>query len=120
MLKRIGSILTILLVMGGATAALAAQKEMRRDITFSEDILIAGQLVRKGTYTLVYQPGVEGQATLMKGAEVVVRAPYRLRSLDKKATANSFSYRRTGPQPVLLQIVFSGQREALVFEEGGR
>ncbi len=99
---------------------LAAPKKTRRDITFSEDIPSAAQLVRKGMYTLIYQPGVEGQATLMKGSEVVVRAPYRLRPLDRKATANSFSSRRTGPQPVLLQVVFSGQREALLFEESAR
>ncbi len=112
--------LSLLVIFGLALGAIAwaAQKEQRRQITLTEDVLVGNQVLKKGTYTVVYQPGVEAQATFMRGGKVVLQVPYKLVRLPQKATTDSITYRRTGPQPVLTRLTFSGQLEALVFEGG--
>jgi len=117
MMRRTLSLLAIIMIALGAVAW-AAQKEQRRQVTFTEDVLVAGQLLKKGTYTVVYQPGVEGRVTFMRGGKVVAEVPYKLVRLPQKATTDSITYRRTGPQPVLTRLTFAGQLEALEFESG--
>ncbi|GBC82376.1 hypothetical protein HRbin10_01499 [bacterium HR10] len=117
MMRRTLSLVAILMIALGAVAW-AAQKEQRRQVTFTEDVLVGGQLLKKGTYTVVYQPGVEGQATFMRGGKTVAQVPYKLVRLTQKATTDSITYRRTGPQPVLTRLTFAGQLEALEFEGG--
>lgn len=116
-MRRTLSLLAIIMIALGAVAW-AAQKEQRRQVTFTEDVLVGGQLLKKGTYTVVYQPGVEGQATFMRGGKTVAQVPYKLVRLTQKATTDSITYRRTGPQPVLTRLTFAGQLEALEFGGG--
>jgi len=115
MMKRTLSLLVIFMIAFGAIAW-AAQKEQRRQVTFTEDVLVAGQLLKRGTYTIVYQPGVEGKATFMRGGRVVAEVSYKLVRLPQKAATDSITYRRTGPQPILTRLTFAGQLEALEFE----
>mgnify|MGYP000073676829 CR=1 FL=1 len=117
MMRRTLSLLVIFMIAFGSVAW-AVQKEQRRQVTFTEDVLVAGQLLKKGTYTVVYQPGVEGKATFMRGGKVVAEVSYKLVRLPQKATTDSITYRRTGPQPVLTRLTFAGQLEALEFESG--
>jgi len=117
MMRRTLSLLAIIMIALGAVAW-AAQMEQRRQVTFTEDVLVGGQLLKKGTYTVVYQPGVEGQATFMRGGKTVAQVPYKLVRLTQKATTDSITYRRTGPQPVRTRLTFAGQLEALEFGSG--
>jgi|GEM_PF-919473 hypothetical protein len=117
MMRRTLILLTLIAIALGSVAW-AAQKEQRRQVTFTEDVLVGGQLLKKGTYTVTYQPGVEGQATFLRGGKVVAQVPYRLVRLPQKAATDSITYRRTGPQPVLTRLTFAGQLEALEFESG--
>jgi hypothetical protein len=117
MMRRTLSLVVIVTLAFGAIAW-AAQREQRRQVTFTEDVLVGGTLLKKGTYTVVYQPGVEGQATFMRGGKVVAQVSYKLVRLPQKAATDSITYRRTGPQPVLTRLTFAGQLEALEFESG--
>jgi hypothetical protein len=89
-MKRVGSLLfAIVLVMGLGFASLASGKEVKRSVTLNLDAKMGGQVLEKGTYTVKYIEGEDGEIVFLKGSREVVKLPYKSAKLSKSPSENA-------------------------------
>lgn len=89
-MKKFSSLLfAIVLVMGLGFASFASGKEVKRSITINLDAKMGGQVLEKGTYTVKYVEGEDGEMVFLKGSREVVKLPYKTTKLGKAPSENA-------------------------------
>ncbi|MEW6207294.1 MAG: hypothetical protein AB1631_02940 [Acidobacteriota bacterium] len=89
-MKKRGSLFfAIVLVMALGLASLASGKEVKRSITINLDAKMGGQVLEKGTYTVKYIEGEDGELVFLKGSREVVKLSYKTTKLGKSASENA-------------------------------
>lgn len=113
--NRTRAILLAVALIGGCIP-IAAQGTTR-SISLRRDVLIGGQLVSKGDYSIKFIEDKDGELVFMKGSREVAKAPYKLASLEKPAsdTAVIYAVAENGSFK-LKRIEFKGYASALTVE----
>jgi hypothetical protein len=89
-MKKRGSLFfAIILVMALSLASIASGKEVKRSITINLDAKMGGQVLAKGTYTVKYVEGEDGEMVFLKGSREVVKLSYKTTRLNKSASENA-------------------------------
>ncbi|HWP42504.1 MAG TPA: hypothetical protein VNO14_04665 [Blastocatellia bacterium] len=77
--------------MLGLVAAASAQ-ETSRTIMINRDTKISGQSLSKGSYTIKYTEGEDGEIVFVKGKQEVAKASYKWSKLSAKPSDTSVVY----------------------------
>ena len=115
-MKRNVTIIALALALSalGGTMALAKNKFHR--ITFDQDMLVNGALVKKGEYQARFDEQ-NGELTILDGSRAVATTTVKEETLEKKAPATSFEVKTGDNGPMLTKITFGGSRYALLISD---
>jgi hypothetical protein len=67
----------MMVLVGVITSSVALAKEIKKQVTFSEPVVVNGTLVKKGTYDAVFNDETN-ELSIVKSGKVVARAPAQL------------------------------------------
>jgi hypothetical protein len=118
MLKPKMMILTMALAGFTALGPIALAKEKLHHITFEQNVMVKGTMVKKGVYGVKFDDQTNS-FTLLDGNHSVVTTTAKEEALPKKAPATSFDIKMTDGNPVLSKVTFEGDHYALVLDDGG-
>jgi hypothetical protein len=109
----------VLMVLVGAIAAGGAYaKEIKKEVTFLQPVVVNGTLIKEGTYDAVFDDQTN-ELSIVKDRKVLVRAPAQLK---KREVPNRAVYvtRQQGDSTnaVLLSVVFKGNNQATIVSSG--
>lgn len=85
MIKRVNQLVGLALV-GAIASGVAFAKEIKRDVTFIQPVLINGTLVKKGTYDAVFDDQTN-ELSIVKNGKVVARVPAQLEKREARDRA---------------------------------
>jgi hypothetical protein len=104
--------LAVLLLIGVVSGAVAFAETIKKEITFSEPVVVNGTLVKKGTYVAVFDDQTN-ELTIVKGRDVIAKAPARLekRELSKNAV---FLVRKEGGNRLLTTIALKSNNQVTI------
>lgn len=119
MKKLAGMIMTTLAICGlVAGMAFAKGKTHSHDISFNENTLVNGTMVKKSEYQARFNEET-GELSIMDGKHIVATAKAREESLKKKAEQTSYDLHQSEQGPVLTQVTFEGNHYTLKLEMAG-
>ena len=110
-------LLMVVMCLGLGVASPVLSQEQTRGVTIGRDTKVGGQALEKGSYTLKFVEGKEGQLVFLRGKREVVKASYEATKLTQPAPDNSVVYRLAGDGSVTIsRIEFKGMDTALVIK----
>jgi hypothetical protein len=119
-MKRFVNKLVVLLMVGAITSALAFGKTTKRQVTFSDAVMVNGTVVKPGTYNVSFDDET-GELSIMKDTKVVARTPARLDKLE----GNSDVRYATRAEPdnaagtaVLVSVTLKDRNQATIVNNG--
>jgi hypothetical protein len=111
--KLVGMVLVGAIAGGGVFA-----KEIKKEVTFDQTVVVNGTLVKEGTYDVVFDDQTN-ELSIVKGRRVVARAPAQL---EKRAERDRAVYitREAGgsTDAVLLSIVLKDNNQVTIVNSG--
>jgi hypothetical protein len=110
-MKRALNRLIVILLMGIVTGSVAFAKTIKQRITLTKPGVVNGTVVKKGTYNAVFDDQTN-ELTILKGKEVIAKAPARLEDLSGKGPFLIF--REDGDQNVLVTISFKNNQATIL------
>ena len=96
-----------------ATVTAFADKVKKVQLTFADDTMVSGTLVKAGTYDFRFNHDT-GELSILKEGKVQVKTTARLESRSEKAKYSAVRTRKTGSVTELTGLVFDGQTQELV------
>jgi hypothetical protein len=113
MIKRASQLVGMVLV-GAIAGGVALAKEVRKQVTFSESVVVNGTVIKEGTYEVVFDDQTN-ELSIMKERKVVARAPAQLEKSDAPERA-AYITRQAGDSTnaVLLSVVFKHRNQATI------
>jgi hypothetical protein len=78
--------LSVFVLIGVIANGVALAKSTKKEVTFSEPVVVNGALVKKGTYDVVFDDQTN-ELTIVKGRKVVAKAPAQLETGDRGHSA---------------------------------
>ena len=106
----------LLLCLSLVGTALANEKNLKKTLTLSEDVMANGTLIKKGEYRVMFNTKTE-EVTLSKDGDVVFTSKATVEMQPEKARYNSASFKATDKGKVLNGFTFAGDRRAIVLSE---
>jgi hypothetical protein len=106
--NRIAAVLLITLMTG----VLAFAKGKKETVTFVQDVNVNGTLVKKGTYSVLYNEETS-ELSIMKNDKEIAKAPARVEKRENKA--RRFELRMS--QNDLSAVAFRGSDENIVLTQ---
>ena len=103
----------ILLVLITMTATAAFARDKRAHVTFAEDTLVSGTLVKKGNYQVKFDQAAN-ELLVLKNGRTVAQAPASLERRDKKAPGTELQLKNEGSDFILVGVAFGGSHELVV------
>ena len=118
MKKRLNVMLLVAVMMLGLSAASPVlSQEQSKGVTIGRDTKVGGQALEKGSYTLRFVEGKQGELVFMHGKREVAKASYETTKLKAPAADNSVIYRLAADGSVTIsRIEFKGMDTALVIK----
>lgn len=98
--------------------ALANEKNLKKTITFKEDVMINDTMVKKGEYDVKFDSKTN-EVSLLKRGEVVLTTKANVEMRADKARYNSASFKATDKGTRLDTLTFAGDRRAIVLTDTG-
>ena len=96
-MKRFGSsLVAIVLVMGLGFVTMASGKEVKRTITLNLDAKMGGAVLEKGSYTVKYVEGEDGELVFLRGNRELAKASYKTTKLTKAPSENAVIFKANG------------------------
>ncbi len=117
-MKRFGMTLVALSLFCLMTAGIALannEKSRSKDVTFNENVLVNGTMVKAGVYRVKFDAKAN-EVILMRDGEVVVKTKANVQMNETKAPYNSAMFVTTDKGKVLTGINFSGDRRTILIE----
>jgi hypothetical protein len=119
-MKKLANRIALILVLGVITSGLTFAKAIRKQVTFSEPVVLNGTLVKAGSYNVAFDDE-SGELTISKGKKVVASAPARLEKVAEKSRS-SYEYRNetdgAAVTAVLVSITFEDGNQATIDTNG--
>jgi hypothetical protein len=95
----------------------ASAQEISRSIVVQRDSKLGSEAVTKGQYSVKFVEGKDGELVLLRGKHEVLKATYKLTTLDHPAANNIVvSTVDANGSYQLKRIEFKGKTAALVFD----
>lgn len=117
MIKRASQLVGMVLV-GAIAGGGAFAKEIKKQVTFSQSVVVNGTLIKEGTYEAVFDDQTN-ELSIVKDRKVVARATAQLEKSDGPDRA-VYVTRQAGDSTnaVLLSVVFKGHNQATIVNSG--
>jgi hypothetical protein len=115
-MKRNATIIALAVALCALVGTMALAKNKFHRISFEQDILVNGALVKKGEYQARFNEQ-NGELTILVGNRAVVTTTAKEEMLAKKAPATSFEIKTGDNGPMLTKITFGGSRYALLISD---
>lgn len=116
-MKNLVGRLAIALVVCLLTGVVALANQIKKEVTFSEDVTINGARVEKGTYKLRFDDET-GELTIMDGKKTVAKTTARIEKRDKEALRTVVGSISKGDSKELRSITFRGESQSFVVDGG--
>ena len=118
MRKRLNVMLMMVaMILGLSAVSPVLSQEQAKAVTIGRDTKVGGKALEKGSYTLKFVEGKEGELVFLHGKHEVVKASYETTKLKTPASDNSVVYRLAGDGSVTIsRIEFKGMDTALVIK----
>jgi hypothetical protein len=109
-------VLTVLTV--GIVSGAALAKEIKKEVTFSQPVVVNGTVVKSGTYSAVFDDQTN-ELTIVKGKKVIASAPAQLEKREEKDRA-VYVTRDNGDSsdPILISITLKDGNQATIANSG--
>ncbi len=107
----------------GALASISAfagdkGKVEKKTVTFPEDIMVNGTLVKAGDYEVAFD-AASGELSIMKNGKVKAKTAAHVEARSDKAKNTSLRTRDDGGNPALIGVTFGGSNQDVVIGSGG-
>ena len=112
-MKRAATIIALALALCALVGTMALAKIRFHTVSFDQDMLVNGVLVKKGEYQARFNEQ-NGELTILEGSRAVVTTTVKEETLSKKAPATSFEIKTGDSGYMLTRIIFGGARYALL------
>ena len=110
--------LSMFVLIGFIANGVAFAKTIKREVTFSQPVMVNGALVKKGTYDAVFDDQTN-ELTIVKGRKVVATAPAQLETGERDHS--SFVTREESGDPnklTLLSVTLKDGKQATLVNKG--
>ena len=110
--------LAVMLLAGAIAGGVTFAKEVRKEVTFSQPVMVNGTLVKEGTYEAVFDDQTN-ELSIVKGRKVVARAPAQLGKREERDHA-AYVTRQQGDSTnaVLVSVVLKDNNQATIANSG--
>ena len=115
-MKRTATIIALAFALCALAGTMALAKSKFHRITFDQDMLVNGVLVKKGEYQTRFNEQ-NSELTILDGSRAVVTTMVKEETLAKKAPATSFEVKAGDNGAMLSKITFGGSRYALLISD---
>ena len=110
---------SIALIVCALTAVTAlADKTKSERVTFPDDIMVNGTLVKAGDYEVKFDEKT-GEVAIVKNGKIVAKTSARVEARSDKAKDTSIRTTSAGDKVELIGITFGGSNQNLVLGTGG-
>jgi len=121
-MKRFMKSFFIALVIGtlASFSVLAGDKGKveKKTVTFPDDIMVNGTLIKAGDYKMKFDEGT-GELSIIRNGEVKAKVPAHVEARSDKARSTSLRTVDKGGNPELLSVTFGGSNRDLVVGGSG-
>jgi hypothetical protein len=115
-MKRTATIIALAFALCALAGSMALARSKFHRISFDQDMLVNGTLVKKGDYQAKFNEE-NGELSILDGNRAVVTTTVKEETLAKKAPATSFEVKTSDNGPMLTKITFGGARYALLISD---
>jgi hypothetical protein len=118
MIKRVNQLVGLVL-LSSIAGSVAFAKEMKKEVTFAQPVMVNGTVVKKGSYEAVFNDQTN-QLSIVKGRKVVASAPAQLEKRETRDHAAYITGQNEGDSndAALLGVVFKNNNEATIVDSG--
>jgi hypothetical protein len=109
-------IISLALTLCALASTMALAKSKSHMITFDQDMLVNGALVKKGEYQVRFNEQ-NSELTILNGNRAIVTATVKEETLAKKAPVTTFDVKTGDKGLMLTKITFGGDRYSLLFSD---
>ena len=111
--------LVVMVLVGAIASGVALAKEIKKQVTFSDPVVVNGTLVKKGTYDAVFNDQTN-ELSIVKGGKVVASAPAQL---EKRAGRDRAIYETRDKEgdsnnAVLVSVTLKDGNQATIVNSG--
>lgn len=119
MIKLVNQLVGLVLISSIA-GSVAFAKEMKKEVTFAQPVMVNGTLVKRGSYEAVFNDQTN-QLSIVKGRKVVASAPAQIEKRETRDHATYITGQNEGDSnnAVLLGVVFKNNNQATLVDSGG-
>jgi len=122
-MKRFMKTFFAVLIVGAlaSISALAAGDKGKVDkkmITFTDDVMVNGTLVKPGDYEVKFDEGTN-ELSILKNGKVVAKTPAHLEARSEKAKNTALRTMDKGGNPELISVTFGGSDRDVVVGASG-
>jgi hypothetical protein len=109
--------LSLSFILVVATVLPAFAGDVTKAVTLSRDTKVAGQMLKKGNYSITFADDKEGEMVFTRGNKEVLKAPYKFVHLTESSGDNKVIYKVADDGSFSVkQIEFRGMKFAIVLE----
>ena len=101
------------IVLALATVTAFADKIKKVQLTFADDVMVSGTLVKAGTYDFRFNHDT-GELSILKGGKVQAKTTARLEARSDKAKYTAIRTRKEGNVAEFTGLTFDGSNQEVV------
>jgi hypothetical protein len=119
-MKRFMKLSFVALVIGALTTvtAFAGDKVQKKTVTFAEDVMVNGTLVKAGEYEVRFDE-TAGELSIVKNGKVKAKTSARAQARNDKAKTTALRTRQEGSNVELIGVTFGGSNQDVVVGSSG-
>ena len=110
--------LSAFVLVGVVANGVAFAKTIKKEVTFSEPVVVNGTLVKKGPYEVVFDDQTN-ELTIANGRKVVAKAPAQLEKLDREHSAYETRQDGDSTRMTLVSVTLKHGEKATLVNSGG-
>ena len=107
----------VLSLVGTVGSSLALAETIKKKITFSYPVVVNGTLIKKGTYSAVFDDQTN-ELSIIKDGKVLAKAPARLEQQNSSRTR--FVFREENGQRILVTVALKGKNLATIDDSASK
>lgn len=108
-------LLALLLCAIVAGTSLASEKNLRKTMTLTEDVMVGETVIKKGTYKVRFDAKTSEVSILDEDNDPVVQVKASVQTSENKARYNSVSFTQKAEGKLLSSLTFAGDKRRIVF-----
>ena len=119
MMMRLVNRLVVMVLVGAIAGGVALAKEIKKEVRFSQPVVIAGTTVKEGTYEAVFDDQTN-ELSILKGRKVIARVPAQLEKRVQRDRALYVMRQEEGDSSrnILLSVTLKDGNQATIVNSG--